>query len=183
MGVKEEQRRLVALDYPGSEVPDVSQYKDELVVFDGLIRFFSNDSGEAIRDKIAAKLQQKKPSFVDLKTCGPDDFDFVKVENKRIHLPDGHEEFDSRTISGIYKQGAIYVRLNRSFTIFQVSTQGLFIGRRCNQSASVTLALTSFLFFGRVYGMVTKDLSKHKNSNVKGDEIRFARTKGEGLEA
>lgn len=138
--VKEEQRRLVALDYPGSEVPDVCQYKDELVVFDGLIHFFSNDSGEAVRDKIAAKLQQKKPSFVDLKTCGPDDFDFVKVANKRIRLPDGNEEFDSRTISGIYKQGAIYVRLNRSFTIFQVSTEGLFIGRKCYHSASVTQA-------------------------------------------
>lgn len=39
------------------------------------------------------------------------------------------------------------------------------------------------LFFGRVYGMVTKDLSRHKNSSVRGDKIRFACTKGQGLEA
>lgn len=95
--VKEEQRKLVALDYSGPEVPDVCQYRNELVVFDGLIRSLSNDPGQAVRDRISAKLQQKKPSFVDLKTCGPDDFDFVKVSNKRVRLPDENEEFDSHT--------------------------------------------------------------------------------------
>ena len=43
--VKEKQRKIVGLNYPGPEVPDVCQYRDELVVFDGLIRFLSNDSG------------------------------------------------------------------------------------------------------------------------------------------
>ena len=95
--MKEGQRKLVALDYPGPEVPDVCQYRDKLVVIDGLKRFLSNDPGQAVRDKIAAKLQQKKPSFVGLKTRGLDDFDFVKVANKRVRLPDGNEEFDSNT--------------------------------------------------------------------------------------
>lgn len=31
----EEQRRLGAPDYPGPEAPEVCQYKDEQVVFDG----------------------------------------------------------------------------------------------------------------------------------------------------
>ena len=120
--VKEEQRRLVALNYPGKKAPDVDTFKDDLVVFDGLIRFLNNDTEEAVRSKIACKLRQKRASFVDLITCRSEDFDFVKVANKRIRRPDGNDEFDSRTISGIYKQGAIYVRLNKSFTVFKVST-------------------------------------------------------------
>ena len=120
--VKEEQRRLVAVNFPGTNAPDVCAFKDDFVVFDGLIRFLSNDTEQAMRSKIASKLRQKKASYVDLMTCRSEDFDFVKVANKKIRRPDGNDEFDSRTISGIYKQGAIYVRLNRSFTVFKVST-------------------------------------------------------------
>ena len=118
--VKEGQRRLVALDYPGPDAPDIAQFKDDLVVFDGLICFLSSDTEQSLRSKIAAKLRQKKLSFVDLLSCQSEDFDFVKVANKCIRRPDGNNEFDSRTISGIYKQGAIYVRLNRSFSVFKV---------------------------------------------------------------
>ena len=117
---KEEQRRLVALDDPGPDAPDIAQFKDDMLVFDDLIRFLSSDTEQSLRSKIAAKLRQKKVSFVDLLSYQSEDFDFVKVANKRIRLPDGNDEFDSRTISGIYKQGAIYVRLNRSFSVFKV---------------------------------------------------------------
>lgn len=40
---------------------------------------------------------------MDLKICGLDDFDFVKVENKCIYFLDGYEEFDFCIILGIYK--------------------------------------------------------------------------------
>ena len=34
---KEKQRRVVALDYPGVDVPEVDGFRDNMVVFDGLI--------------------------------------------------------------------------------------------------------------------------------------------------
>jgi len=66
--VKEEQRRLVALNYPGKKAPHVDTFKDDLVVFDGLIRFLNNDTctEQAVRSKIACKLKQKRAFF-----CGP----------------------------------------------------------------------------------------------------------------
>ena len=105
--VKEEQRRLVALNYPGKKAPDVDTFKDDLVVFDGLIRFLNNDTEEAVRSKIACKLRQKRASFVDLITCRSEDFDFVKVANKRIRRQMGmmnltlvrYQEFTSKVLS------------------------------------------------------------------------------------
>jgi len=92
--VKEEQRRLVALNYPGKKAPRVDTFKDDLVVFDGLIRFLNNDTctEQTVRSKIACKLKQKRAFFVDLVTCRSEDFDFVKVANKRIRRPDGNDE-------------------------------------------------------------------------------------------
>ena len=110
----------MALNYPGKKAPDVDTFKDDLVVFDGLTRFLNNDTEQAVRLQIVCKLRQKRASFVDLITCRSEDFDFVKVANKRIHRPEGNHESDSHTISGIYKQGAIYVRLNKSFTVFRL---------------------------------------------------------------
>ena len=50
--VKEEQRRLVALNYKGKDTPEVCKFFDDLVVFDGLIRFLSNDTEQLIRAKL-----------------------------------------------------------------------------------------------------------------------------------
>jgi hypothetical protein len=70
-----------------------------------------------IREKITAKLRERKVSHIDLSNCKPNDFEFVKVTNKKVRVPDGDEVFDARTLGGIYKHGALYVRMKKSFTI------------------------------------------------------------------
>ncbi|CAH3183763.1 unnamed protein product, partial [Porites lobata] len=104
--VKEELRRLVALEYPGADVPEVDQFKDEMVVFDGLVIYSTVDPENAIRERITAKLRERRVSHIDLSQCDKNDFEFVKVVNKKIRVPDGDEMFDARTLGGIYKHGA-----------------------------------------------------------------------------
>jgi hypothetical protein len=66
-------------------------------------------------------LREKKAAIVDLRACTANDFEFVKVANKKIRCPDGNDDFDARTLTGLFKQGAIYVRLKKNFSIFNVS--------------------------------------------------------------
>lgn len=103
MVAKEESRRLVALEFPGEDVPEVDVFNDDKIIFDGLLKYFSNDTGPIIRQKITSKLRERKVSDVDLTTCGPQDFEFVKVVNKKIRIPDGEMEFDAQTIRGILR--------------------------------------------------------------------------------
>lgn len=114
--VKEELRRLVALEYPGADVPEVDQFKDEMVVFDGLVRYSTVDPENAIRETITAKLRERRVSHIDLSQCDKNDFEFVKVVNKKVRVPDGDEMFDARTLGGIYKHGALYVRMTKDFS-------------------------------------------------------------------
>lgn len=62
VSVKEELRRLVALEYPGADVPEVDQFKDDMVIFDGLVRY---NPEHVIREKITAKLKERKVSHTD----------------------------------------------------------------------------------------------------------------------
>ena len=40
----------------------------------------------------------------------------MKVVNKKVRVPDGYEMFDARTLGGIYKHGALYVRMTLDFS-------------------------------------------------------------------
>lgn len=40
----------------------------------------------------------------------------MKVVNKKIRVPDGNEVFDARTLAGIYKHRAVYVRMMTDFS-------------------------------------------------------------------
>ena len=45
---------------------------------------------------------------------GPEDFEFVKVVNKRVRKPDGHPVFNGTGIKDIYGRNTIYTRLTKS---------------------------------------------------------------------
>ena len=68
-----------------------------------------------IGEKITAKLRERRVSHIDLSKCNYLDFEFVKVANKKIQVPDGNEVFDARTLGAIYKHKALYVRMKKSF--------------------------------------------------------------------
>ena len=46
---------------------------------------------------------------------GPEDFEFVKVVNKRVRKPDGHPVFNGTGIKDIYGRNTIYTRLTVFF--------------------------------------------------------------------
>ena len=116
VSVKEELRRLVALEYPGADVPEVDQFKDDMVIFDGLVRYSTVDPEHVIGENITAKLREQRVSHIDLSHCKNNAFEFVKVVNKKICVPDGDEVFDARNLAGIYKHGAVYVRMMTDFS-------------------------------------------------------------------
>ena len=48
--VKEELRRLVALEYPAADIPEVDQFKDDMVIFDGFVRHSTVDPEDVIME-------------------------------------------------------------------------------------------------------------------------------------
>lgn len=53
-------------------------------VFDGLVRYSTVDPENAIRERITAKLRERRVSHIDLSQCDKNDFEFVKVVNKKF---------------------------------------------------------------------------------------------------
>ena len=113
MKVKEWQKNLVLIDYPGKHPSDIVPIREYDKVFDGSIRFSSNMDEEEIRVEIARVLSRKSSVFHDLSGIKPNDFTFVKCANKKVRVPDGDTPFDAQGISHTYPHGAIYVRLSK----------------------------------------------------------------------
>ena len=111
--VKEHQKNLVLVDYPGSNPHDVMPLHEYEKVFDGSICLNSDMDEEEIRAEIARVLRDKTSVTHDLSGMQGNDFIFVKCANRKVRVPDGNSPFDFKGISHTYPHGAIYVRLNK----------------------------------------------------------------------
>ena len=65
-----------------------------------------------IRQEIVRLVRQKESDTHALDVLMPEDFDFVRCSNRRVRIIDGDTPFDGNGITQVYKNGAIYVRLN-----------------------------------------------------------------------
>ena len=82
---------------------------------------------DEIREEIVRLVRQKESDLHDLNCLMPSDFDFVRCANRRVKSIDGDAPFDANGISQIYRNGAIYVRLNNQLLLKDnVSTQQQF---------------------------------------------------------
>ena len=70
------------------------------------------DMREDIQEEITRLLRQKQCDTHDLDRLTPEDFGFVRCANRRKWIIDGDAHFDGSGISQVYKNGAVYVRLN-----------------------------------------------------------------------
>lgn len=111
--VKEHQKNLILVDYPGPNPHDVTPLREYEKVFDGSIRFSSNMDEDDIREEIARILREKSSVTHDLTSIQSDGFTFVRCANKKVSIPDGDTPFDCKGICHTYPHGAIYVRLNK----------------------------------------------------------------------
>lgn len=111
--IKEYQKNLVVIDYPGRNPCDVTPLREYDKLLDGSIRFSSNMDEEGIREEIARILREKSSCTHDLSGIKINDFIFVRCANKKVRVPDGDSPFDSKGICQTYTHGAIYVRLNK----------------------------------------------------------------------
>ena len=111
--VKEHQKNLVLIDYPGPNPCDITPLREYEKVFDGSIRFSSSMDEEEIREEIAKVLRDKTSVTHDLSGIEGNDFIFVKCSNRKVRVPDGNLPFDTKGICHTYPHGAVYVRLNK----------------------------------------------------------------------
>lgn len=110
---KEIQRKLIVINYPGPSPPEVTVLHEYDKVFDGIVRFSLSTTEADLREAISSLIQVKYTKFYSLWDVGPEDFEFVKVINKRIRKPDGEPLYNGNGIKEMYKTGAIYVRLTK----------------------------------------------------------------------
>ena len=80
-----------------------------------------------IRKKIASLIREKKSLFNDYEAIGDNDFAFVRCINRRIRVPDGEMTFDANGIRRVYRSGAIYVQLTKSFSKKEVNSYTLWL--------------------------------------------------------
>lgn len=111
---KEVQKTLVLIDYQGYQLSEVMPLKEYEKLYDGCIRYQSNMSEFQIRKEIVWLVRQKESTTHDLDRLVEEDFHFVEVANRRVRVIDGHAPSDANGIAHVYKNGAIYVRLNTS---------------------------------------------------------------------
>ena len=111
---KEIQKGLVLIDFQGDHSADVVPLREYEKLYDGCIRYRSDMKEDEIRDEITRLLRQKKSDTHNLDLLTPEDFDFVPCANRRVRVIDGDTPFDSSGIAQVYKNGAVYVRLNNN---------------------------------------------------------------------
>ena len=116
ISLKEYQKNLVLVDFPGPDPNDVMSLREYDKVFDGALCFSSFMDEDDIRDEIIKILRQKSSITHDLSRIQADDFTFVKCANRKVRVPDGGGPFDSKRICRTYSHGAIYVRLNKDMS-------------------------------------------------------------------
>ena len=113
------QKGLVLICFQGNNPGEIVALKEHEKIYDGCIRYRSDMSEDEIREEITRLVRQKESETHLLASLAPKDFDFVKCMNRRVRQIDGDTPFDGSGISQVYKNGAIYVRLNSQ--ILQVS--------------------------------------------------------------
>ena len=106
------QKRVVVLDHQENS-PEVYSLAEAMVLVDGNIRYQGNDNEIHIREKIRDLMRGKEL----LKDITIDDFDFVRVCNKKIRKPDGNVPFDALGVNTVYPTGAIYTRLRNTVNL------------------------------------------------------------------
>ena len=109
---KELQKNLVLIDYQGEEATEVAPLREYEKIYDGCMRFKSDMKESDIREEICRLVSMKESITHSLGALSPSDFDFVRCANRRVRAIDGDTPFDASGISQVYKNGAIYVRLN-----------------------------------------------------------------------
>ena len=107
--VKVYQKRSIVLGYK-KIAPDVYPLADFMILIDGNIRYMGTDDEMTIRGRIRDLLVEKDA----LKNIMVNEFDFVRVSNKKIRKPDGNVPFDALGMNTVYPTGAIYTRRHRS---------------------------------------------------------------------
>ena len=93
---------MVVLDRQ-EHTDEVYALSDVMVLVDGNIRYQGNDEEIQIRQKIIDLMQGKEV----LREITVDDFDFVRVCNKKVRKPDGNVPFDALGVNTVYPTGAI----------------------------------------------------------------------------
>ena len=112
---KEYQRNLVVIDFPA--VQTLHDY-DKVCV--GVLRFDLKMTEMEVREEICRQAKETKTLIHDLSEISRDDFHFVKVVNRRIREPGGNGVYDGNGLKELYRSGAIYVRLAKSFEVYFV---------------------------------------------------------------
>ena len=105
---------MIVIDYQvneneASEVLPLHEYEK---IYDGSIRFFSDDSEEIIRHEIVRLIQNKQTDMYNFTGLAITDIDFVRCSNKRVRGVDGDVPFDANGIKQFYRNGGLYVRFN-----------------------------------------------------------------------
>lgn len=110
------QKNLVVIDFQDTELPDdYFTLRDHDKVFEGPISLNTSMAEDDVRREIVSLVQCKKTTLYTFDQMTEDDIQFVKCANRRIRVPDGNAVYDADGIKALYRSGAIYVRLTRSF--------------------------------------------------------------------
>ena len=105
------QKQVVVLDR--QEHTDIYALSDVMVLIDGNTCYQGNDEKIQIRQKIIDLMQGKE----FLREITVDDFDFVRVCNKKVRKPDGNVPFDALGVNTAYATGTIYARLRKAVNL------------------------------------------------------------------
>ena len=106
------QKWVVVLDHR-EHTDEVNSLSDVMVLVDGNIRYQGNDKEIQIRQKIIDLMQGKEV----LREITVDDFDFVRVCNKKVRKPDGNVPFDALGVNTVYPTGAFYTGLRKAVNL------------------------------------------------------------------
>ena len=100
------------IDFQGENLAEVAPFQEYQKLYDGCMRYHSDMSEDEIRQEIVRLVRKKQTDTHSLHCLMPEDFDFVRCANRRVRVIDSDTPFDGSGISHVYKNGAIYVRLN-----------------------------------------------------------------------
>ncbi|XP_011406870.1 PREDICTED: uncharacterized protein LOC105314410 [Amphimedon queenslandica] len=114
------QRNLIIIDYQDQDEDTISTLRDYEKIYEGAIILNSDMSEDDIRREIVSLLKSKKTMFHVFDGITGEDIQFVKCANRRVRVPDGKYIVDGNGIKAMYRNGAVYVRLTRSFSMLDI---------------------------------------------------------------
>jgi hypothetical protein len=117
---KEHQRNLVVIDYPGPSAPAVQTLHNYDKVYEGVLRFDGSMTEVDVREEICRLARDTDNIMHDLSQISTQDFNFVRVINRRVRKPGGMGVYDGSGLKELYRSGSIYVQLVRSFDKHEV---------------------------------------------------------------